>query len=282
MPNNILTAIYHIAIAQNLQISALDEHSVNRINHVGDSLETYVKDAFAGTLNINDPNILLKKYNETFSWAGNSNNPPDFMLIGGDAVEVKKIKGKPTTIQLNSSYPKQAIKRDDPMISQACRDCENWNEKDLMYVIGRVVDGQLHKLWMVYGDCFVAKPETYLRLAKVVGDGIQSSGLEFTKTKELGRVNRVDPLGITALRIRGMWIIAHPARIFTDLLPDSFNNNQINAIMSENKFYSFPEVDRKLLQTIPETMIDIHKFQAPSPDNPAKLQNCIYIGLSLS
>ena len=31
--------------------------------------------------------------------------------------------------------------------------------------------------------------------------------LYFAETKELGRVNQVDPLGITNLRIRGMWQI---------------------------------------------------------------------------
>ena len=35
-----------------------------------------------------------------------------------------------------------------------------------------------------------------------------------SKTVELGRINRVDPLGITNLRIRGMWMIANPLRVF--------------------------------------------------------------------
>jgi len=35
------------------------------------------------------------------------------------------------------------------------------------------------------------------------GDAI--ADIEFSQTKELGRVNRVDPLGITNLRIQGMW-----------------------------------------------------------------------------
>ncbi len=32
--------------------------------------------------------------------------------------------------------------------------------------------------------------------------------IEFSKTRELGRVNKVDPIGITYLRIRGKWGIS--------------------------------------------------------------------------
>jgi len=282
MQNNILTAIHYLATTQELHLSDSGKDSTNRINRVGDSLETYIKDAFARTLTIDDSKTRLTKYSQTFSWTGNSNNPPDFMLTDGDAVEVKKIRGKPNSIQLNSSYPKQTIRSDDPMISQACRDCENWSKKDLIYAIGRVVDKQLHNLWMVYGDCFVAEADTYTRIAKAIREGIQSSGIEFNETRELGRVNRVDPLGITSLRIRGMWIIKHPARIFRDLLPDSSSDRQINVIMSENKFYSFSENDRQKLRDLPNTMLEIHTIQAPTPDNPARLQNIVYIGLSIS
>lgn len=39
------------------------------------------------------------------------------------------------------------------------------------------------------------------------------NGLEFAKTKEIGRLNKVDPVGITYLRIRGMWGIKNPVDI---------------------------------------------------------------------
>lgn len=37
------------------------------------------------------------------------------------------------------------------------------------------------------------------------------------KTNELGRINRVDPLGVTKLRIRGMWLLENPYKIFNNL-----------------------------------------------------------------
>ena len=38
---------------------------------------------------------------------------------------------------------------------------------------------------------------------KIIAGVTQTTGIEFSPTKELGRVN-IDPLGITSLRIRGM------------------------------------------------------------------------------
>ena len=42
-----------------------------------------------------------------------------------------------------------------------------------------------------------------------------SSGLEAGETDELGRINKVDPLGITSLRVRGMWQIKNPSKVFS-------------------------------------------------------------------
>ena len=57
---------------------------------MGEALEEYVKDIFAGTVNETDENIRNQKLSEIFSYLGNQNNPPDSMLRGGDAIEVRK------------------------------------------------------------------------------------------------------------------------------------------------------------------------------------------------
>jgi hypothetical protein len=270
--NNILTAIHTIAISQNVTLPNVESDINNRINQIGDPLEVYIKDAFAGVLGESDSKTRLDKYSNCYSWAGNKNNPPDFILKGGDAVEVKKISGTRGTIQLNSSYPKQRLFSSDPMITQACRDSEDWVEKDLLYVIGHVKNKtQLQSLWMVYGDCFVATSEVYTKVADAVRDGVLQSGLHLnTKTKELARVNQVDPLGITSLRVRGMWIIANPAQLFADLVPKSSTNITINSIMSETKFLSFPEYDRQILGNLSKDTFESHSINIPLPDNPAK------------
>lgn len=41
------------------------------------------------------------------SHQGNKNHPPNFIIRGGDAIEVKKIESKNRNIALNSSFPKK-------------------------------------------------------------------------------------------------------------------------------------------------------------------------------
>ncbi|NLA23458.1 MAG: NgoPII family restriction endonuclease [Bacteroidales bacterium] len=83
---NILEAIANIT--QN-PISEIKNHysGRNRINNIGEALELFIKDAFANTINIEDEQEKIRKYNEKFSWLGNQNHPPDIMIKGGDAIE---------------------------------------------------------------------------------------------------------------------------------------------------------------------------------------------------
>lgn len=71
-----------------------------------------------------------------FSYLGNQNNPPDVILKGGDAIEIKKIQSKSSAIALNSSYPKNKLYSNDPRITKACKNSEVWKVKDMIYVIG--------------------------------------------------------------------------------------------------------------------------------------------------
>ncbi len=81
----------------------------------------------------------------------------------------------------------------------------------MLYAIGYVNQSHLKSLWLVYGDCFCADKSTYERIKNTISSGITTiPDVEFTDTKELGKVKKVDPLGITDLRIRGMWHIDNP------------------------------------------------------------------------
>ena len=108
----------------------------NRINAAGDALEYFVKDAFANTIGEPDSSNKQKKHDELFSFSGNQKNPPDFMIRNGDAIEVKKIQISSPQIPLNSSYPKSKLFSNNPQIASACRNCETWTEKDIVYAIG--------------------------------------------------------------------------------------------------------------------------------------------------
>ncbi|MEG2396921.1 MAG: NgoPII family restriction endonuclease, partial [Oscillospiraceae bacterium] len=96
----------------------------NRANNAGDALEEYIKDLFANTFEI-DETQRLEQISKTFSYLGNSSNPPDAMIFGGDAIEVKKIETKNATLALNSSYPKQKLFHNSKMISKGCMNAEN-------------------------------------------------------------------------------------------------------------------------------------------------------------
>ena len=76
---------------------------------MGLTLENYIKDIFAEKLYEKDEAKRNLKISQTFSYGGNSNNPPDLILKNGDAIEVKKIENKNSQIALNSSYPKNKI-----------------------------------------------------------------------------------------------------------------------------------------------------------------------------
>lgn len=64
--------------------------SKNRINQMGDALESFIKDVFADTVTESEQQKKLLRYSEVFSYSGNANNPPDLMLRNGDAVRSKE------------------------------------------------------------------------------------------------------------------------------------------------------------------------------------------------
>src|SRR3989338_4720355 len=246
---------------------------VNRANSMGDALEFYIKDLFCNSLN--EENLVKKDeaYSKYFSYLGNQNNPPDIMIKSGDAIEVKKVEGLDAGIALNSSYPKDKLFSDSSMITTACRNAENWREKDLIYTIGVVKEDKSKALWFIYGNCYSANKEVYERIRDKISKGVNElQSVEFSETNELGRVNKVDPLGITYLRIRGMWGIENPIKVFNYVAPVNRNVElSVNALMLKEKYLSFPEKDRKNLEKLVGDKFTIKDIKIKSPNNPAKL-----------
>ena len=214
--NNIISAILNLARNPKIDlIRAGDSH--NRANSMGEALEEYIKDLFAGTVEEHDPNVRNAALSATFSYLGNQNNPPDSMLHGGDAIEVKKIENKDSALALNSSYPKAKLYADSPMISKACRECENWTEKDMIYAVGVVGGNKLTSLAFVYGEDYCASKETY---EKVV----------------------TDPLNIASTALsKKTWKIKNPFKAF-DYVYKPENSEKFNfmCIISEKKYRLFP------------------------------------------
>ncbi len=283
MNTNILLAMINIA---NNPVYSLQNFylSKNRANSMGEALEMYIKDVFANTINETSETKRNHTYNQVFSYLGNQNNPPDIIIRGGDAIEVKKIESRNSGIALNSSYPKAKLLSDSPMITQACKTSEEWVEKDIIYAVGVVNNNQLNSLCFIYGEDYAASSNIYERIKNAISTGILSiPDIEFAETNELGRVNRVDPLGVTYLRIRGMWHIQNPMKTFSSIYNENPNNSfNFMAIINDEKYQSFEDDIRKTFENeiIKNNNFNMIDVKIKEPDNPSNLKGAKLITFS--
>jgi len=270
--SNIIQAFINIANSYQQNITSVTTGN-NRANNMGEGLEHYIQDMFASTHQIDDEALRLDKLSEIYSYQGNKNNPPDLMLKNSDAIEIKKLESKNSAIALNSSYPKAKLYADSPMITKACKSCEEWHTKDMLYTIGYTNQSTLKSLWLVYGDCFCADKETYERIKNTISEGITSiEDVEFTETKELGKVKKVDPLGITDLRIRGMWHIENPNKTFSYIYSyDDTKEFQLITLLQKDKYNSLPQEDRAQIEALVDDKISIKDVKIKNPNNPVQL-----------
>lgn len=87
--SNILKAVTNIV--NNYQTNILTPtNKNNRANNMGEGLENYIKNAFAGNLNETDISKQKSNIRNIFSYIGTKNNPPDIILKKGDAIEKLK------------------------------------------------------------------------------------------------------------------------------------------------------------------------------------------------
>ena len=273
---NIISAIINI-INDNRRVVGDSINNHNRLHAMGEPLEDYIKDAFSGAFDLKGEAKDLK-YEKVFSYGGGKNNPPDAILLDGDAIEVKKVESI-GSIPLNSSYPKSHLYKNDSRITQSCRDIEggNWNVKDIIYAIGCVDSSnrkQLKSLAMVYGSIYCADKECYERIFNQIKQSIlDTEGIELEDTKELAHLNKVDPLKITYFRARGMWGITHPFKVegFSNIYQYGNCNFELMAIIPSEKFNSFENKDElfELSQRIDNLVIEDHYVK--NPNNTVKL-----------
>lgn len=274
--SNVLEAIYNIAHRVDLSIQNITSGN-NRANNVGEGLEAFVKNAFANTFTETDKAKRLATYAQIFSYQGSKRNPPDLMLRGGDAIEVKKTESLTTELQLNSSPPKAKLFANSSLITTHCRNCEPWVQKDFIYVIGHVPkksNNQLSSLWFVDGSIYAADEQVYTTLKKDLTTNIEAiPNVDFSPTNEIGRVNGVDPLKISNLRIRGMWLLQAPFRVFDYVHGYSNTHNfQCIAILPKEKYLSFPQESRAQIENSKEIVLTDISVQ--NPNNPVDMIPC--------
>lgn len=274
MSHNILNAIMNIISFGSNDLNSYASTYLNRINAVGEQLEFYIKDALATSFKLPQAKKQAA-YSDVFSYLGNQNNPPDMILKNSDAFEIKKIESFTAVLALNSSPPKDRLRSEDIRITDACRKCEPlaWKEKDLFYVVGNTKGGVVRSLFFIHGTCYAADHKFYDKVHEPIKTKIDlvldSLELEKGETVELGKVRKVDPLGITELRIRGMWSIENPLSVFEDLckIEDEYKFH-LFALMKKEKYLSFPKEDIKNLES--NKSITIKDVKIRDPNNPAK------------
>src|SRR5690606_11577361 len=160
---NIFEAIINISKLEDLNIDEVILGN-NRAINMGEGLESFVKNAFSNAFGIDDKNEKNKIYSHYFSYEGSKRTPPDLMLKGGDALEVKKTETLSTELQLNSSHPKAKLFSNSTLINNHCRNCEEWETKDFLYTIGHIPKGTkiLSSLWFIHGEIYAADESVYI------------------------------------------------------------------------------------------------------------------------
>lgn len=275
---NILQAFINIVNNYQITITNVTQGN-NRANNMGEGLETYIKKAFANNFQVTNKRTQKANLRRTFSFMGAKNSPPDIILTNSDAIEVKKTETL-GTLQFNSSQPKSKLYATNPKINTECKNCDDgtWTEKDIIYTMGHIPKKtkQLKSLWFVYGTCYAANENVYQSVESRIKQSLEEiDDLDISiDTKELGRVNNIDSLDITYLRIRGMWVIKHPSKVFDDLYEQTDETFSLVAIIPIEKYNNFPQEDRNNIESIDD--ITITDEEISDPNNAA---DTLYIKL---
>jgi len=256
----------------------------NRANNMGDGLEGYVKDLFSGSYGKTKEQAEIA-HRQTFSFFGSPNNPPDMILKNSDAIEVKKIESISTKISLNSSYPKQKLESKSSLITATCKGADGgkWIAKDIIYSIGFVQEKKVKGLWFIYGDCYAAESGSYTKLKEKLVEIIgQEENIDFAETKEFARVNKVDPLKISYLRIRGMWGIENPIKVFDYLKLNTSSEFFSHIIMRKSKYDAMPTSDKDVLESLKakQEKLIISQKEIKSPDNPTEFIKAVILSFN--
>lgn len=291
MNTNVLVAVKNLLdYGDNKILDFYAKATHNRANNMGDALEYFVKDLFCSSLDVKNFDKKDEIYSQYLSYLGNSNNPPDCIIKKSSAIEVKKVENLTFgDIALNSSYPKDYLYSTSTLIKDACRTCEDdlggWTKKEMIYAVGNVISDELRVLWLVDGACYCADDSVYRQIKTKMQEGVNSiPGVEFAETKELGKVKKIDPLGVTDLRIRGMWSIKHPMKVFDYLVRDYSKDTklQLYCLMLKDKFDNICEDDKNSLEGyISNGKLIKQDVKIKNPNNPAKYMDAILYKASL-
>ena len=288
---NVLIALRNILKHNSTRLTPIFT-SNGSANQVGDNLEYFIKDMFCdAALQYTYADQKEKEYKKLLSWTGDSSHFPDLIVQGGVGVESKKVNDNSySTIPLNSSYPKDYITRNSqnyPKDSLYYEPDVDWKRKPIIYAVGNLNTKNLNKkyklisLWFAYGNTMVPNNDYYKKIINGIRSSIKeaNSDIKLIDSKELARAHGVDKLGRTNLRVRGMYELEHPAKIFEKYISDikvPLNKSKVYVVMLDSELRNIisdmdtewqslsDELDQfKAIGNLIEKKINI-----PDPNNP--------------
>lgn len=251
-----------------------------------DDFADFVKNLFADSFGLS-PYEQRDRHREIFSFVSNNAEIPDFMLRGGDVVEIKTVRLKSgeydpvkcNPIEFNTVFPRQKLFFDDPLVTDECRNAESWYEKDVVYVIGALKRRQLIYLCMIYGVDYCAGEKYYsglnYELKKLIA---KIRAVRFPYTRELARIGTVDPTGATYLKLYGMWHVENPWSFFRYVCRPNLNANfSFMCIINREKFHQLDN-GRKLFAWAKDCDgLRLAKIRVKNPDAPDTFRDALLI-----
>jgi len=199
------------------------------------------------------------------------------IIRGGDAIEIKKTEGLMSDIPLNSSYPKDKLRANNTKISDTCRNCEEWTEKDIIYAIGYIPQKSksVKALAFIYGIDYCANEgryKFYENAARNVLRGIPN--IDYVEnSNELLLAHNIDPLNRAYFRARGMWGIESPFSIFRNYVKSKTRKKnkkpefELLCVINKQKLSAFENYDRLLDLENSNTNLSITDITIDDPNN---------------
>ena len=96
-------------------------------------------------------------------------------------------------------------------------------------------------------------------------------------TREVGKFNSVDSLQRTALRVRPMFALDHPAKIFEEIFqPQETEQFILNVLIPTGSYLQFPESERLKLSKLDKDLL-VRELEIQDPTNVTRLMNATLI-----
>jgi hypothetical protein len=81
---------------------------------------------------------------------------------------------------------------------------------------------------------------------------------------EIGRLNDVDNLKATSLRVRAMWLLEHPANLFEAIFtPTKSNSFVLNVLISLEKWNTYSTKEKNAVNELRGHDVEINQIQIP-------------------